>query len=481
MSGGDQFDLICIGSGPAGESAARLAASWGYRVALIERERCPGGAMVNTGTVASKVLRETALLYSALRRRPLPGNAPLVDHSVSFERFLARTTLVQLEEHDRIELDLDRCGVEVIAGDARLDGEHRVHVTVPDGNSFVLHAEHILLAVGSRPNRPEDIDFTHPSIVDSTEILALENMPRSLTVVGGGVIGAEYASIFAEMGVTTTLIEPRSSILRFLDEECRETLIEQMASSGIQFKLGTQVRTARGLENHRAEVEFENGERLESDIVLWALGRSGNTENLGLETVGIETNDRGLIHVDEKFATHANGVWAAGDVIGFPALASASMEQARLAVANMFGKTAETKHSGLLPMSIYTIPAVAFVGPTETELREAGRNIVVGRAYYRRNSRGRMLGDDQGIVKLIFDLESKELLHATIVGEDATELIHIAMMAIASQWSIEDILSAPFTYPSLGEMYKSAARRASERLNIDHTRHNVATHSDIAA
>ena len=461
------FDLVCIGSGPAGERAAVLASNRGHRVAMVEAEGLPGGAMVNTGTVASKVLRETALLCSSFRRRPIPGINPIIDHTVSFDRFLARTTLVQLEEHDRIESDLDRSGVTVFRGRGRLDGPGRVAVEAMDGSVQHLESSRVLLAVGSRPNRPDTIDFTHPALVDSTGILQLERMPRSLVVIGGGVIGSEYASIFAQMGVEVTIVEPRSTVMRFLDEECRELLIDQMTETGVTFQFNRTAEKITGLPEGTARVRLDDGTLLHSDVVLWALGRDGNTNDLGLDTMGIMADQRGLLKVDDRYRTNAQGIWAAGDVIGFPALASTSMEQARLAVEDMFDQAPSGRISGLLPMGIYTIPSIAAVGPSEEELRQEGRIFAVGRAPYRRNARGRMLGDDQGMMKLLFDIESRALLHATIVGEDATELIHLGMMMIAEKWTIEDIASTAFNYPSLSELYKSAAGSAAERIEVE--------------
>lgn len=464
---GDHFDLVCIGSGPAGERAAVLASKRGHRVAMIESEGLPGGAMVNTGTVASKVLRETALLCSSFRRRPVPGINPIIDHSVSFDQFLARTTLVQLEEHDRIESDLDRSGVTVLRGRGRLDGPGRVTIETLDGGMRTISADRVLLAVGSRPNRPDTIDFSHPALVDSTGILQLERMPRSLVVIGGGVIGSEYASIFAQMGVEVTIVEPRSTVMRFLDEGCRELLIDQMRETGVQFRFNRTAEELCGLPEGNARVRLDDGTTLTADVVLWALGRDGNTDDLGLDTVGITAEKRGLLSVDERYRTSAEGVWAAGDVIGFPALASTSMEQARLAIEDMFEDEPAGRLEGLLPMGIYTIPAIAAVGPSAEELEQMGRRFVIGRAPYRRNARGRMLGDDQGMMKLLFDIEARTLLHATIVGEDATELIHLGMMMIAEQWTIEDIASSAFNYPSLSELYKSAASSAADRIEVE--------------
>jgi len=478
-SGIRRFDMICIGSGPAGENAAVLAAKRGYRVAIVEGEGLPGGAMVNTGTVASKVLRETAILCSSFRKRPVPGIDPEIDRSVSFDQFLARTTLVQIEEHDRIELDLDRADVEVIRGWGRLDGHETVVVDTPDGGQLRLHSPRILLAVGSRPNRPEHLDFDHPAIVDSTGILSLSRMPDSLTVIGGGVIGSEYASIFAQMGVDTTAVESRSTIMRFLDEDCRDSLIDQMEEAGVRFRFSAETSEVIGLDDGRARITFTDGQTHESDVVLWAMGRNGNTNGLGLETIGLQTDKRGLLKVDHTYKTEVPGVWAAGDVIGFPALASTSMEQSRLAVENMFDEVAQGRMEGLLPMGVYTIPAIAAVGDNEEELTRQGHQLLTSSANYRRNARGRMLGDDRGKLKLVFDAESGKLLHTTVVGEDATELIHLGMLMIAEGWTAADIAAAPFNYPSLSELYKTAATEAADRMqrraaHAGHGRHDRA-------
>jgi NAD(P) transhydrogenase len=347
-----------------------------------------------------------------------------------------------------------------------------------NGHTSTLHAERVLLAVGSRPHHPDHVDFSHSSIVDSTSILELERMPRSLVVVGGGVIGSEYASIFAEMGVHTTVIEPRSTLMRFLDEECRDVLVEEMTRSGIDLLFGTETRAVHPMASG-AEVELTDGTRVAAEVVLWTLGREGNTNRLGLETVSIQPNDRGLLTVDASFRTSCPGIWAAGDVVGFPGLASTSMQQAGIAVDDMFELPDRASISNLLPMGIYTIPAVASIGPTEAELLGQGRALVVGRAEYRRNARGRMLGDDKGIVKLVFDRSTTLLLHATIVGEDATELVHLPMMAIAKDWTINDFRETCFTYPSLGALFKSAANRAWQRIQADWQRNQPA--SDQAA
>jgi len=425
------YDLISIGSGPAGEKAALVAARYGRRAAIVELLPHPGGAMVNTGTVASKVLRETALVASALRRRPIPGYESQVPKGISMQRFMARRTLVQMEEHDHIEQRLEGSGVEII---------------------------------GSSPSRGKNVDFGHPAIVDADGILELETMPQSLVVVGAGVIGSEYASIFAELGVAVTLVEPRSTIMRFLDEEIRNVLVQGMEGVGIAIRFGQGVAKVEGLPDGRARTTLADGSTLESDCVLWSLGRNGNTRGLGLENVGVTPDERGNIKVDAHYRTACPSVFAAGDVIGFPALASTSMEQGRVAACHMFGVPFLSKVADTVPMGIYTIPAIGSVGLTEEEAINGGRDIVVGRGHYRDNPRGRMLGDDRGLLKAVFDRHTKALLGVSVVGEDATELVHFGQIAIQSGHCMQHLVEMCLNYPTLTELYKAAAFDAMQAL-----------------
>jgi NAD(P) transhydrogenase len=460
----ERYDLVCIGSGPAGEKAALMAASAGKRVAIVERQSSPGGAMVNTGTIASKVLRETALLCSAFRRRPIPGVGFALDRAISLPRFMARKTLVQIEEHDRIERSIDRHGIDVLRGIGRISGDHRLDIEGADGLTLSVETEHVLIATGSRPFRPDSVTFSHPHVVDADGILELDRMPRSLIVVGGGVIGSEYACIFAEMGVETTIIEPRDALLPFLDPEIRTTLLSQFGQLSIRTLFGCNVESVAP-EGERATVRMKDGRTETADTVLWALGRVGNTDGIGLETLGIAPDKRGLLTVDAQYRTSAPWVWAAGDVIGFPALASTSLEQGRIAACHMFGIPYREKLAATVPIGIYTIPAIGAVGLTEEEARTKGIDVVVGRARYRNNPRGRMLGDDQGLCKLVFDAADRKLLGASVIGEDATELVHLAQAAIVFGAGIDFFVDACLNYPSLGELFKYAAIDAAETLS----------------
>ncbi len=458
------YDLISIGSGPAGEKAALVAAKFGRRAAIVEMAARPGGAMVNTGTVASKALRETALVASAMRRRPIPGYDAVVPQGLSMQRFMARRTLVQMEEHDRIEGSLEAAGVNIIRGRGEIVDAHTVAVVREDGTRELITTEYILVATGSSPARAKHVAFLHPAVVDADGILELETMPRSLVIVGAGVIGSEYASIFGELGVDVTLVEPRSTLMRFLDGEIREILQRGMEDVGIRLLFGRGVARVEGLADGRARATLSDGETLESDCVLWSLGRNGNSRGIGLEAVGVVPDERGNIKVDAHYRTTCHSVFAAGDVIGFPALASTSMEQGRIAACHMFGVPFLTRLADTVPMGIYTIPAIGSVGLTEEEALAGGREIVVGRGHYRGNARGRMLGDDRGLLKAVFDRRTRALLGVSVVGEDATELVHFGQLAIASGHGIQHLVETCFNYPSLTELYKAAAFDALAEL-----------------
>ncbi len=468
------FDLICIGCGPAGEKAATQAAYFRKSVAVIESATCPGGAMVNTGTVASKALRETALLCSAFRRRPIPGVEMGLDRKVSVARFMARCHLVQMQEHDRIEQSLDRHAIKVLHGHGRIVDPHTVCVTDQLGAETRHTAEHILIATGTRPHRPEHITFTDSLILDASTVLSIDRLPDSMVIVGGGVIASEYACVFAEMGVRVTMLEPRDSILPFLDADCRAILLQEMQRLEIRVLTGSPVASARPISNERqVEVTTTHGESHLADMMLWALGREGNTRGLGLDTVGIETDSRGLIRVNERYQTVVPSIYAAGDVIGFPALASTGMEQGRIAACRMFDVPFKQRLAETVPIGIYTIPAVSSVGLSEEDARKQGRLIVVGRARYVHNVRGRMLGDETGLVKVVFDRETHAVLGAAVVGQDATELIHVAQLAIVGGMTLHDLIEACFNYPSLTEMFKYAAYNALQTMAADENRSDV--------
>lgn len=469
----NRFDLICIGCGPAGERAATQAAALGKRVGVVEREPRPGGAMVNTGTIASKALRETALLCSAFRRRPLPGMELEFQRDVSITRFMSRRHLVQQQEHDRIEAALDRSGIEVFRGSASFLDASTIEIRSDGHEPLTISAEHILVAVGTHPVRPAHIPFGD-SIVDSDTLLDLPRMPRSMVVMGAGVIGSEYACLFAEMGVNVTLVEPRSTLLPFVDADCRAHLMRAMRDQGIQIRFDSTITAAARNADGTVQVSFDNNDEITTDVLAWTSGRQGNTASLQLDRAGLSANERGLITVNENYQTAVPSIYAAGDVIGFPALASTSMEQGRVAACHMFGAPCRSRLSQTVPIGLYTIPAVSMVGLSEDQARKQNLNILVGRASYRFNARGRMLGDEEGLLKCVFDADSRQLLGCTIVGEQATELIHLAQSAIVHDAGIDYFIEACLNYPSLTELYKVAAVDALASLADSHPRAQAA-------
>ncbi|MHC4100682.1 MAG: Si-specific NAD(P)(+) transhydrogenase [Planctomycetota bacterium] len=462
--GVEPYDLICIGCGPAGEKAATQAACFGHRVAIVEREASPGGAMVNTGTIASKALRETALLCSAFRRRPLPGWECSVDHNLSLAKLMAQRYRVQYQEHDRIERSLQQAGIQVHRGHGRIVGPDTVSVEALDGTTTTLKTKFILIATGSSPLRPEHIPFSHSTVVDADDVLDLTRIPDTLLVAGGGAIGCEYACMFAEIGVSVTLAEAQAAVLPFIDSECRDHLLRAMGDAGIDVRLNTSIEEVIVDEGESVCARSDDGEEIRCDVLLWTAGRCSNTYDLGLDELRVARGTRGLVKVNDKYQTNVPSIYAAGDVIGFPALASTSMEQGRIAACHMFGIDFKTKLAATVPFGLYTIPAVSTVGLTEQQATEAGRDVVVGRALYRCNVRGRMIGDEQGIMKCVFDRPTRQLVGATIVGEVAAELIHLAQFVISNKQGIDDFIDGCFNYPSLSELYKYAAYDALQAI-----------------
>ena len=464
--GTQDFDLICLGCGPAGEKAATQAAYFGHRVAVIELCAKPGGAMVNTGTLPSKTLRETALLCSAFNRRPLPGIDFNLEQNLSVAKFMARRHLLEMQEHDRIENSFDRQNITVLHGRGTLIDVNTVAVNNESGETKQIRGKHILIATGSSPLRPSHVPFHLPGVVDADGVLEMQGLPKSMIVVGGGVIGCEYASIFAEINVQVTLVHTGECILPFLDVELREGLVSAMKERGIEFRPNANVTQITPCDD-RVCVKFEDGSTSKAESLLWAAGRSSNTQNLGLEQVGVTMGQRGLIVVNEHYQTNVPSIYAAGDVIGFPALAATSMEQGRIAACHMFGIEFKKRLTSDMPVGLYTIPAVSYVGLMEADALKAKREVVIGRTSYCSNARGRMLGDEQGLVKWVFDRHTRQLLGAGIVGEDATELIHIAQAVIASGAGVEYFINTCFNYPSLGELYKYAAYSALQAMKAE--------------
>ncbi len=452
----EAFDLVVIGSGPAGEKGAAQAAYFGKRVALVEKAPHLGGAGVNTGTVPSKTLRETALYFSGLRQRGLYGIDYHVKSDISVRDFMYREQEVVRTLRGLIEENLRRHGVTVLRGGACFEDPHTLRVRGPGEPDRLLTAPVILIATGSTPSWPDGTPQDRGRLYDSDSILRMDTIPRSLAVVGAGVIGCEYATMFRAMGIEVTLVGGTERLLPFLDFEIGERLRREMEGLGLRVVLKDGVEEV-GLDGSRVALRLKSGSRLEAERVLFATGRMGATADLGLEKAGLAAGPRGHLKVNEHYQTAVPHVYAAGDVIGFPALASTSMEQARVAMCHAFDLRYKSRVSELLPMAVYTIPEIAAVGETEESCRESGIPCCVGRAAYPGNSRGQIIGDRAGLVKLVFSPADLKLLGVHIIGEMASELVHVGQSCLHFRGTIDDFIQLVYNYPTLGEAYKYAA------------------------
>ena len=463
----DHFDLLVIGAGPAGEKGAAQAAYFGKSVCLVERAPKPGGNSVNTGGLPSKTLRETALYFSGLRQRGLYGVEYRVKSDITISDFMFRERAVIESAWQLVGGNLAKHRVTTVQGQARVIDAHTVEVSRYREPVQRLTADVILVATGSHPVRPESIPFDGETVVDSDSLLTLAAIPPRMVVIGGGVIGCEYAGTFAALGVRVTLINARERLLTQLDPEVSDALCTEMTRRlGIQVMLNAEVREVRvdDTGNRVATVTLNDGTELVADCVLYSIGRSGTTEELGLAEAGVRMNSRGFILVDEHFRTTVPSIFAAGDVIGFPALASTSMEQARVAMCHAFDLRYKQRVSPVLPYGVWTVPEVAMVGETEETARAKGFSYEIGKATFRSNMRGQIIGDLDGFVKLIFRREDQRLLGCSIVGEGASELIHLAAAVLSFEGTIDYFIQAVFNYPTLSDAYKYAAYDGLQRL-----------------
>lgn len=450
------YDLVVIGSGPAGEKGAAQAAYFGRKVALVERAPHLGGAAVNTGTIPSKTLRETALYFSGLRQRGLYGIDYALKEDLTISDLMYRERLVVENEWRIIQRNLDRHNIEVVWGEASLRDAHTVRVRTPAGETVELEADFILIATGSSPYHPPDVPFDHRLIYDSDSILHMSHIPRTMVVVGGGVIGCEYASVFTALGVQVALVETRGRLLPFVDHEIAERLRMQLALLGLRFIFNDRVIKTETSDNH-VYLTLRGGELLASESALFATGRQSNVEGLGLEAIGVQLGERGLIVVNAKYQTTVPNIYAAGDVIGFPALASTSMEQARVAMVHAFDLGYKEQVSPTLPLTVYTIPEIAMVGLSEDACKEQNLPYLVGCSYYEKSPRGQIIGDMSGMLKLVFSPTDKKLLGAHHLGELASELVHIGAHVVAEGGTIDTFIQAVYNYPTLADSYKYAA------------------------
>jgi NAD(P) transhydrogenase len=456
------YDLVVIGGGPAGEKAAAAAAFFNKKVALIEASsEGPGGATVHTGTLPSKTLRETALYITGFHRRELYRGLSVnfAAQQRSAADLTQRLGAIKTTQTAQIRANLKRHGIETIAGRATFADPHQVKV-----GDRTIEAEYFLVATGSLPRRPPSFDFSDPDVFDSDTLLRIDRIPESLAVIGGGVIGSEYACVFAALGVSIEVIESGPRLMSFLDAEISETLMKSMRAQGIDLHLSDGVERLER-KGSKLILTLKSGATEIVDKALVCAGRVGNTEGLNLPDTGVKLDDRGLIVVDRQYRTTQPNIFAAGDVIGRPALASTSMEQGRMAVAAMFDLEVPNRDWEAVPSGIYTIPEACACGPTEQELIAKNIPYVVGRWYMKHNARGQIIGDTDGFVKLIFHRETKKLLATHLICERATELIHIGQAVMRLGGGLDYFLETVMTYPSLSEAFKLAAYEAAGELS----------------
>jgi NAD(P) transhydrogenase len=455
------YDLIAIGSGPAGMRAAIQAAKLRRRAAVVERVPVVGGACVNTGTIPSKTMREAILHLTGLRQRGFYGQGYRVKAEVTFEDIARRTQMVVEREHSVIRDQLTRNHVALIEGTATLVGPNEVMVAA-EGDQRLIRAGAIVVATGSTPSHPPDVEFDGQVVLDSDQIVEVGHIPGTMVVVGAGVIGIEYTSMFAALGSSVTLVEKHPTMLEFCDAEIVEALRYHLRDLGVTFRFG---ETVKAVERHegRTITHLASGKRIAADVVFYSAGRQGATATIGLDSVGVETDERGRIPVDATYRTTVDGLWAVGDVVGFPSLASVSAEQGRIAACDALGAPAHPL-SDVLPIGIYTIPEVSYVGRTELDLTEAEVPYEVGIARYRELARGMILGEQYGMLKLLVGVDDGRLLGVHAFGTGATELIHIGQTAMGLGGTVDFFVDTVFNYPTLAEAYKIAALNAANKL-----------------
>lgn len=463
------YDLIVIGSGPAGQRAAIQAAKLDKRVVIIERKTVLGGVSVNTGTIPSKTFREAVLDLSGFRERSFYGMSYTVKQNITIEDLLVRTDKVIRHEIDLIRHQLARNRVELIAATAAFQDPHTLRLNYVDGRGErLMSGEFIVVATGTESTMDPHIPFDGRRIITSDDILTLDRLPRTIAVVGAGVVGCEYASMFAALGVRVTLVDRRPRLLPFVDCEIVDTLTYQLRENRVTMRLGEQVESIEPIRDEhgdRVKIHLESGKQIVSDKALYSIGRTGNTSRLNLPAAGLPPDDRGRLKVNEHYQTEVPHIYAVGDVIGFPSLASTSMEQGRLAVCHAFHTPAKAVPE-LFPYGIYTIPEISMVGKTEEELTQDEVPYEVGKALYREIARGQIVGDLSGLLKIVFRTDTRELLGVHIIGEGSSELVHIGQAVLSFGGKIDYFVNTVFNYPTLAECYKTAAFDGINRMGL---------------
>jgi NAD(P) transhydrogenase len=457
-----QYDLLVIGSGPAGQKAAVQAAKLGKKVGIVERRAVVGGVSTNTGTIPSKALREAVLYLSGFRQRNLYGAGYRLKETVTIEDLAFRANHVIKNEIEIVQDQMARNRIDLIYGEASFIDPHRL--LIQQAGTLVEHGAHvIIIAVGTEPTRPDDIPFDGQTIIDTDGLVTLKHLPTSMVIVGGGVIGTEYASILAMIGVSVILIDKRPRLLEFVDAQIIEALQQHMTDIGVTIYHEEEAVAIRKESDGQVTVSLTNRPPITTTTLMYAIGRIGATKHLNLEAVGIKPDSRGRVIVNDHFQTAIPHIYAAGDVIGFPALASTSMQQGRHAACHAFGHPDHTD-TDLLPFGIYAIPEISLVGRNEEELTKEEIPYAVGIAHYREIARGQLIGDDTGILKLLFHRHTHALMGVHAIGEGATELIHIGQAVMAYKGKVDYFIDTVFNYPTLAECYKVAAHDGINRL-----------------
>jgi NAD(P) transhydrogenase len=455
--------MVVIGSGPAGEKAAAQAAYFGKRVAVVEQSSEPGGAAVSNASIPSKTLRETAMYITGFRRRDVYGLRLTLDPEATLAQLRTRTAQVIETMTDAVRVNLKRHAVEFVHGRARLGSDRSVHVRVDDGQERVLHGDVALIATGSRPFHPPDIPFDDRDVHDSTTVLDIDRPFSSIVVVGGGAVACEYASVFTALGIDVALVAAGGRLLPFLDGEISELLAQTFSGMGMRLVLGGG-RAAVTRDGEGLRVTLASEEQIRPDKVLFAAGRAGNTQGLGLKEVGVRIDDRSCIVVDETFRTTADWIFAAGDVIGPPALASVSMEQGRVAACHAFGIPFKETVDSIPPFGVYSVPETAMVGLTEEAAAAKGIDYEVGRGWFAGNARATIAGATDGLVKLVFQRADRKLLGVHVLGDLAPELIHQGQAVLNYGGTIDYFIHSTFNVPTESEAYKYAAYDGLQRL-----------------
>jgi NAD(P) transhydrogenase len=459
-----KYDLAVVGSGPSGQRAAVAAAKAKKRVAIIEARAVVGGVCINTGTIPSKTMREAVMHLSGYNYRTVYGMNYRVKEKITMADLAFRVQSVIKTEVDVTEAQLSRNGIDVVHGVARFVDPHTLFVEGPHADT-TIEADRIILAVGTRPASSPKVPINGRTIVNSDQVLELPDLPRSLIVVGGGVVGVEYACMFAILGVRVTLIEKRNRLLEFADQEIVESLSYHLRDSRVTLRLGEEVGSVEELPGGTVVANLESQKKVSGDALLYAVGRQGNVDELNLSAAGMEADNRGRIPVDEHYQTKVPHIYAVGDVVGFPSLASVSMEQGRIAAARAFDDQATSSNPSFYPYGIYTIPEISFIGKTEEQLTDEDVPYEVGMAYYRETARGQIRGDTTGRLKLVFHRDTRKVLGVHIIGEGAAELIHIGQAVMILGGTVDYFVDTVFNYPTLAECYKVAAFNGLGRLH----------------